>query len=77
MTIVNNYSAGCFVFFNSDEELNVTHFTKPPNVSVTQNSKVIGGIQNGSPDFKICFTSHSFEQIINYFYILLHSTFFY
>lgn len=24
---------------DSDEELNVTHFTKPPNVSVTQNSK--------------------------------------
>lgn len=44
MTIGNNYFAGCFVFFNSDEELNVTHFTKPPNVSVTQNSKVIGGI---------------------------------
>ena len=28
-------------FLNSDEELNVTHYTKPPNVSVTQNSKVI------------------------------------
>ncbi|KAJ7365745.1 hypothetical protein OS493_002461 [Desmophyllum pertusum] len=24
---------------SSDEELNVTHYTKPPNVSVTQNSK--------------------------------------
>ena len=29
-------------FCNSDEEVNVTHYTKPPNVSVTgtQNSKV-------------------------------------
>ena len=27
-------------FCNSDEEINVTHYTKPPNVSVTQNSKV-------------------------------------
>lgn len=27
-------------FLGSDEELNVTHYTKQPNVYVTQNSKV-------------------------------------
>ena len=40
--LINSYSimSSNLSFCISDEEINVTHYTKPPNVSVTQNSKV-------------------------------------